>query len=56
MIMDPSPKRLCADACLKLDKYLGEFIDFVDYKVGLDNVMFVLTADHGGLPSTRICQ
>ena len=38
------------DACLKLDIYLGEFIDNVDREIGLENVMFVLTADHGGLP------
>ena len=38
------------DACIKLDRYLGTFIEFVDDIVGLDNVLFVLTADHGGLP------
>ena len=38
------------DACIKLDRYLGNFIEFLDGKVGLDNVLFVLTADHGGLP------
>ena len=38
------------DACLKLDKYLGTFINRLDAIVGLDNVLFVLTADHGGLP------
>ena len=38
------------DACLKLDRYLGTFINRVDDIVGLDNVLFVLTADHGGLP------
>ena len=38
------------DACIKLDRYLGNFIDFLDVQVGLENILFVLTADHGGLP------
>ena len=38
------------DAFIKLDKYLGNFIEFVDKVVGLDQVEFVLTGDHGGLP------
>ena len=38
------------DACIKLDTYLGEFIEFLDDHVGLENVLFTLTADHGGLP------
>ena len=38
------------DACIKLDGYLGNFIEFLDDKIGLDNVLFALTADHGGLP------
>jgi predicted AlkP superfamily pyrophosphatase or phosphodiesterase len=38
------------DAFIKLDKWLGDFIEFVDETVGLENVQFVLTADHGGLP------
>ena len=38
------------DACIKLDTYLGEFIEFLDDHVGLENVLFALTADHGGLP------
>jgi len=38
------------DAFIKLDKWLGGFIDFVDESVGLENVQFVLTSDHGGLP------
>jgi len=51
MIHDYGPfSQEILDACLKLDKYLGDFINFVDNEVGLENVMFVLTADHGGLP------
>jgi len=38
------------DACIKLDKWLGNFIEDVNETVGLENVLFVLTADHGGLP------
>ena len=38
------------DACIKLDRYLENFIDFLDAQVGLENVLFALTADHGGLP------
>ena len=38
------------DACIKLDQYLGDFFDFLEENVGLDNILFVLTADHGGLP------
>lgn len=38
------------DNQLKLDKYLQTFIKTVDIKIGLDNVIFVLTADHGVLP------
>ncbi len=38
------------DNQLKIDKYLNTFIETVDTEVGLDNVLFVLTADHGTLP------
>lgn len=38
------------DAFIKLDIYLEQFIQKVDKFVGLDNVLFVLTSDHGGLP------
>ena len=38
------------DAFIKVDQYLMNFIDNVDSLVGLENVLFVLTADHGGLP------
>ena len=51
MIHDYGPfSQEIMDACLKLDIYLGDFIDHVDREIGLENVMFVLTADHGGLP------
>ena len=38
------------DACLKLDAYLGDFINELDKSIGLEHIEFVLTADHGGLP------
>ena len=38
------------DAFVKLDKYLMNFIKNVDNILGLENVLFTLTADHGGLP------
>ena len=51
MIHDYGPySQEIMDACIKLDAYLGEFIKYVDNEVGLENVMFVLTSDHGGLP------
>ena len=51
MIHDYGPySQEIMDACLKLDNYLGDFVDYVDSEIGLENVMFVLTADHGGLP------
>jgi len=51
MIHDYGPySQEVMDACIKLDKYLGNFIDYIDEEVGLGNVLFVLTADHGGLP------
>ncbi len=51
MIHDYGPySQEVMDACIKLDKYLGNFIDSIDKQVGLNNVLFILTADHGGLP------
>ena len=38
------------DAYIKLDRYLGDLIEHINDGVGLENVVFVLTADHGGLP------
>jgi len=35
------------DNLIKLDKTLADLISFVDEKVGLDNVLLVLSADHG---------
>jgi predicted AlkP superfamily pyrophosphatase or phosphodiesterase len=38
------------DALLKVDRYLQRFLERVDRVVGLENVLFVFTADHGGMP------
>ncbi len=38
-----------ADALLRLDAALGEFLDFLDARVGPGRVLAVLTADHGVL-------
>jgi len=35
------------DNLIKLDRTLADLISFVDEKVGLDNVLLVLSADHG---------
>lgn len=35
------------DTYLRLDKDLGEFLDFLDSKVGKDQYLIFLTADHG---------
>ena len=36
------------DNILRLDRALAELFAFVDEKVGLDNTLIVLSADHGG--------
>ena len=36
------------DNILRLDRTLAELFEFVDEKVGLDNTLIVLSADHGG--------
>lgn len=38
------------DHYARLDGYLGEFLGFLDAKVGAGNYLVVLTADHGVLP------
>ena len=38
------------DHLVKVDGYLMIFIDFLDQEVGLENVVFVMIADHGGMP------
>lgn len=36
------------DTYLKLDREIGQFVSFLDEKVGRDNYVLFLTADHGG--------
>lgn len=36
------------DNVLRLDRSLADLLEFVDQKVGLDNTLVVLSADHGG--------
>lgn len=36
------------DIYLQLDRQLGEFLEYLDGTVGLDNTLLFLTADHGG--------
>ena len=38
------------DYFLRLDLVLGRFIDYLDHQVGLENIEFILSSDHGGLP------
>jgi predicted AlkP superfamily pyrophosphatase or phosphodiesterase len=38
------------DITLRLDRQLAEFFQYVDKKVGLDNCVIFLTADHGVMP------
>lgn len=37
------------DAYIKLDRRIGEFIDYLDSQLGRENYLFVLTADHGAI-------
>jgi len=38
------------DLMVKMDQYLGDFLDRLDEQVGLENVLVVMTSDHGVLP------
>jgi predicted AlkP superfamily pyrophosphatase or phosphodiesterase len=38
------------DQFLRLDGYLGDFLDYLDQQVGADNYVFGLSADHGAAP------
>lgn len=39
------------DITLRLDRQLGDFFSFLDQKIGMKNVVIVLTADHGVAPT-----
>lgn len=36
------------DVYLRLDRELGEFMDYLDKRIGLENCLIFLTSDHGG--------
>lgn len=38
------------DTLLRLDRVLGELLDFVDQSIGLENVLISLSSDHGVTP------
>lgn len=38
------------DMVVRIDEIIGKFLDELDRKVGLDNIVFTLTADHGVAP------
>jgi len=38
------------DHLIKTDQYLMTFINYLDDQIGLENIVFVLSSDHGGLP------
>lgn len=44
------------DAYLRLDKELGEFLSFLDSKIGKGKYIFFLTADHGGAHNISFLQ
>jgi len=42
------------DMCLRTDRLLGQLMDFAIQKAGSENVVFVLSADHGVAPSPQV--
>ncbi len=42
------------DISIRTDRLLGKLLDFIDTNVGLANVAFVLTADHGVAPVPEV--
>lgn len=46
------------DSCLRLDRTLAEFFQFLDRRVGLDRCLIVMTADHavGSFPETLLAR
>lgn len=37
------------DALIRIDRSLGKFITLLEKEIGLDNILFVLSGDHGGM-------
>lgn len=46
----------CIDLLYHLDKQIGDFIEYVEKKVGRGNALFVLTSDHGVSPIPELMQ
>ncbi len=44
------------DISIRTDRLLGKLFDFVDKNVGMANVLFVMTADHGVAPVPEVNQ
>jgi predicted AlkP superfamily pyrophosphatase or phosphodiesterase len=44
------------DVTVRTDRLLARFIDFLDAEIGLDDVVLVLTADHGVAPVPEFAQ
>jgi predicted AlkP superfamily pyrophosphatase or phosphodiesterase len=44
------------DMSIRTDRLLGKLLDFIDKDVGLSNVMFVMTADHGVAPVPEVSE
>ncbi|NHZ73847.1 MAG: sulfatase-like hydrolase/transferase [Nitrospirae bacterium] len=42
------------DLLLRLDRTLGEFLDFIDERVGLENTIIGFSADHGVVPVPEV--
>jgi predicted AlkP superfamily pyrophosphatase or phosphodiesterase len=42
------------DMCIRTDKLLARLLEVVGEKVGLENALFVLTADHGVAPAPEV--
>jgi predicted AlkP superfamily pyrophosphatase or phosphodiesterase len=44
------------DVTLRTDRMLADFFSFLDRRIGLDNVLIVLTADHGVAPLPEVAR
>ncbi len=42
------------DTLLRLDQTLGELLDFIDERIGLENTLVTLSADHGVVPVPEV--
>lgn len=45
--------REAQDMALRTDGYIAGFLDYLQKKIGLDNVIVFITADHGGAPTIQ---